>query len=604
MNLILKKNLELVKTFDKGLSEKIEKSSSVAQEVITKSGEKIFTYNVGEKKITLNSKYAPTREAKVQAENFNLTNEHAVIVGGGNGFFLREILNKAQKNKRVLYVEPEPFLFFGTLSNIELEEYAEKFSFITLTYPEDPLLKDKISDFVDIVSLEKVDFIIHPITDKHFKERVSSIIKKINDEILSIVYEFTTRLKSGKSIQFQILKNITTIVSESNLSSLKNSFKNIPAVIVSAGPSLDKNIVSLKRLSRKALIISVDTALGPLLSAGIEPHIVVVGDPSYFNYLHLKFNEPKNTFLVAEPSVTPETFEKFKGRVFIANFGKPLLELIESRIGKLGSLDVWGSVATASLSLGEYVGANPIVIVGQDFSFSYGKSYARKTYYEYNMAFFRNYNDYLNSIKMGVQKELKRVTDIYSRETFTTTRLLSYRDYFLELVKKYGVEKFINSTEGGILKDIRVMPLEDTGLVFEEKDDIDFFKKLKELYKKGKKSKNKKNLLKLLNNLLSYFSEINRVSQNEIYLYERGALLGDDVGRINDFIYSKNEFAEILENYSQEPIYTFLMEQKKVKEKDKLIDSYIRYVKKIERISEDFINELKGAKKSLGESKS
>ena len=54
--------------------------------------------------------------------------------------------------------------------------------------------------------------------------------------------------------------------------------RNIPAIIVAAGPSLNKNILELKRLKGRAFIIAVDTAIKPLLNAGIIPDMYAVVD--------------------------------------------------------------------------------------------------------------------------------------------------------------------------------------------------------------------------------------------------------------------------------------------------------------------------------------
>lgn len=42
-------------------------------------------------------------------------------------------------------------------------------------------------------------------------------------------------------------------------------------IVVAAGPSLNKNIYELKKAKGKAFIVAVDTAIKPLLKAGIVP---------------------------------------------------------------------------------------------------------------------------------------------------------------------------------------------------------------------------------------------------------------------------------------------------------------------------------------------
>ena len=49
-------------------------------------------------------------------------------------------------------------------------------------------------------------------------------------------------------------------------------------IVVAAGPSLNKNIKELKKAKGKALIIIVDTAIKPLLNAGIVPDMFFIVD--------------------------------------------------------------------------------------------------------------------------------------------------------------------------------------------------------------------------------------------------------------------------------------------------------------------------------------
>ena len=52
----------------------------------------------------------------------------------------------------------------------------------------------------------------------------------------------------------------------------------MPAIVVAAGPSLNKNIDELKRAKGKAFIIAVDTAIKPLLKKGIIPDMFAIVD--------------------------------------------------------------------------------------------------------------------------------------------------------------------------------------------------------------------------------------------------------------------------------------------------------------------------------------
>src|SRR5207237_1541067 len=46
------------------------------------------------------------------------------------------------------------------------------------------------------------------------------------------------------------------------------------------------------------------------------------------------------------------------------------------------SLETWGSVATGALDLACRMEANPIIFIGQDFAYSWGKAYASNTIFD------------------------------------------------------------------------------------------------------------------------------------------------------------------------------------------------------------------------------
>ena len=50
-------------------------------------------------------------------------------------------------------------------------------------------------------------------------------------------------------------------------------------MIVGAGPSLDDSLAALARSRDRAVVLAADTALRPLLAAGIRPDIVAAVDP-------------------------------------------------------------------------------------------------------------------------------------------------------------------------------------------------------------------------------------------------------------------------------------------------------------------------------------
>ncbi len=77
-----------------------------------------------------------------------------------------------------------------------------------------------------------------------------------------------------KNIQY----NIPEIIDSKPYDDIRDKFKDVPAFICMAGPSLKNNREKLLKIKDKAIIIAVDTSLRPLLDIGVTPDICVTHD--------------------------------------------------------------------------------------------------------------------------------------------------------------------------------------------------------------------------------------------------------------------------------------------------------------------------------------
>jgi hypothetical protein len=229
---------------------------------------------------------------------------------------------------------------------------------------------------------------------------------------------------------------------------LFDRFQNVPLVIVSAGPSLDRNVRELRGHQNRCFILAVDTALRPLLSAGIVPHAVVIADPSLLNARHIVGAMPDSTYLIAEQGVHLSALQSARRRFLFALGLFP-----DSLFAKFGfaksRLDVWGSVATAALDLALKMRANPVIFAGQDFGYSWNRDYAHHTIFD--------------GIAFDVKARATRYgTDVWNASVGTTANLVAYHDFFVRKIRQTSGVRFINATEGGILREgVDVLSLRD-----------------------------------------------------------------------------------------------------------------------------------------------
>ena len=199
------------------------------------------------------------------------------------------------------------------------------------------------------------------------------------------------------------VENLGVVAREGDVDALAGAFDGVPAIVAAAGPSLNRAIAELQRVQGRALVIAVDTALRPLLRAGIAPHIAVAVDPSERNARHLvNLDGAGGTWFVAEPGVHPHAFPTFAARTFAFRVGDnhPWPWLASLGIGR-GTLDAWGSVLVSALDLAIRMGARPIAIVGADLAYTGGQPYCRGTAFE---------EDWAREVRFG-----ERLDDVWAR---------------------------------------------------------------------------------------------------------------------------------------------------------------------------------------------
>jgi SAM-dependent methyltransferase len=256
------------------------------------------------------------------------------------------------------------------------------------------------------------------------------------------------------------LTNLPMIATESDVTALAGRFHDRPTVVVAAGPSLDRNIEELQTLDGCALIVAVDTAVRPLLAAGIRPHLVVSVDPSEGNARHLNdLPDASDMWLVTEGSVHPTVLAQFAGRIFTFRVSNhhpwPWLA---SCGGDRGVLKAWGSVLTTAFDLACQSGTGPIIFAGADLAYTDRLLYCRNTVYE------SEWSDYQTDAARAAFFELAyfpnhptcQQPDVNGVEVASAPRFVQFRDWLVARADTAGDRRIVNATCGGILHGGRI----------------------------------------------------------------------------------------------------------------------------------------------------
>ncbi len=410
----------------------------------------------GGKPMGYHSRYDPVKEAEKQIDAAYDGQTHVLLLGFGLGYMAEALLKRLPttvSGPQIFVVEPDVGVFNGALRSRDLKALlaSPRIAWCVGMTP------DQIGDFwntnLDWTVLDKLAIIDHPPSMARFKTIFARVVEKIRYLCNRSKGNLVTLMHAGFEFHSNNFANLAESFVMPGIGRLFDKFAGVPAIIVAAGPSLDKNMHLLKEVKGKFPILAVDTAFRQLIANGIKPDIVCAADPSYENSLDFVGVENVDEVVLAvEPMTHPDIYDSFSGPRMLMTFGGGLYPIFEQFREPVGKLVCWGSIATTVFDLAKNIGADPLVFIGLDLSFADGRLHARGSYSDDML--YEKVNAY-NSI------EHETADYILTRGTFKFSRpdgMVLYTDQNMKLYKDWFEDQFrqidrlvINATEGGVV---------------------------------------------------------------------------------------------------------------------------------------------------------
>lgn len=118
-----------------------------------------------------------------------------------------------------------------------------------------------------------------PIYQTRFPEGYDRYKQIIKDKYEYYRIQTNTLIKVGKQIGLASISNMRFLPNCRSGADYKDYFpEDVPAIIVAAGPSLQKNVDLLKKAKGKAITIVVDSAINTVMAHGVMPDFVITVD--------------------------------------------------------------------------------------------------------------------------------------------------------------------------------------------------------------------------------------------------------------------------------------------------------------------------------------
>ncbi|EPR0959793.1 motility associated factor glycosyltransferase family protein [Campylobacter coli] len=364
------------------------------------------------------------------------------IYGIGNALLIK---NLAKHYKHLFVFESEIELFILALSTIDLSEELKVYKVVLF----DCVAKDleiQIAMIFDQQSiLEYLSLYEMFISSHYYLKYYETSILSLNELCIksaSVAIRnaditcFLPLLTHGQFLQ-NIPSMLESIPFQRILSERKNKFEN--AIVVSAGPSLTKQLPLLKAYQDKAVIFCADGALSMLEKEGIVPDYVTNLDYSDWPIKFFQNKENlKQSIIALECATHPNVVRSLNAEnCMIVLRNKALYQRFN--LNDFGYIDTGTHVSHFSYTLALALGFKNIIMIGQDLAFDEeGNSHSKGF----------SYGEQFNGEK--TVPTLKAQAYAGKGEVLTH---ITWNDYRIKLEYLFACNdqkaKFYNATEGG-----------------------------------------------------------------------------------------------------------------------------------------------------------
>lgn len=427
-NTLFQKNLNSIKAYDIDLYQELislPSNDGTLSLNYTNKNEPNLLY----KNYPLHSMEGAIDETKkvIKSLNVNENNLNTFIIFGlGFGYLLDEIYTKYSNDFSIIVYEPniqilrtvlETVDFQNTLNanNVRITTNINMFRnhMLNLCSSQSNLKVAYLESYKQLFTNEMLDFV----------NQAQTTYK---------ILKFNLNFMANSSIKFfsELIENLDKKIQLPEFAILQNKLADKPAIIVSGGPSLSKNIDIIKKYRDKVCIFAVGTAYKALKRNGIYPDFVNIIEMNDCSEQVLG-EDIENINFISEAYTNRRFYDlKFKNHFITFSSENPANLWFEQLISRKKKIkyETKGTVAYNALFCAKIAGCNPIILIGQDLAYTNGKLYADNSpYCEFKCKYDENIKKY--SVYINDFEKLKN--DLFKYKDISDDKKNSYINYKL-----------------------------------------------------------------------------------------------------------------------------------------------------------------------------
>lgn len=410
----------------------------------TRQGDKTLYIDKDGKKIYLHSKYNPIREAEAIIEEYKDVDENTTVIfyGTGLGYHIDLFLKKHPNVNYYIY-EPIPEILYSYLSFKSMKKLPSlKLKNIILGDNEADI-KNFLNQYIDKSNRN----ILQVCLNSHinvFPDKYKQFIELFRETMTDKKSSIGVDLKFQKRWITNSMKNFGEVLSTPNiLLEKKGEFKNKPAILVAAGPSLNEEIENIRYIKEHGLayIFSVGSAVNSLIHHNIYPDAACTYDPGTYNhnvFKKIKETGIKEISMVFGSSVGYETLLNYPGKRYHMITSQDTISsyYLKDKYNNINIVFDAPTIAVVTMQLLYELGFSLIILVGQNLGYRGREKHSEGIPYS----------------RLATDKEIEnsiKVKDVYGNDIFTNESFNSMRLQMEHYIKIFPGIEVINTTKGG-----------------------------------------------------------------------------------------------------------------------------------------------------------
>ncbi len=406
------------------------------------------------KAVYLHSRYDPQAEAAKWADHVLEADKFCYLIQGfGLGYHAKALFQRLTGDVIVLILEPDVHMVRLGLSVLDFSEELDSGRLAFVCQSRKDWVHQRLSPYSSIMMMG-TKIAAHTPSTRISKPQFQALADVCLAYIDYAKTGMVTLVTNAQVTCRNVANNLGTYLASPPINELKARFAGHPAIIVSAGPSLRRNMQQLHHCRDRAVVIATQTTFKPLKSSGIVPAFVCSLDYHELSRQYYEGVDPGcDTHLVAEPKAHHSVIDAYCGPISLLSNEFARL-CLGSAHGERDGLPAGASVAHLAFYLAQYMSCDPIILIGQDLALT------DHVYHAPGTAIHESWSAELNRFGTLEMKEwdrimrskpiLRKVPDAQGRELFTEELMFNYLEQFEKDIAATHA-RVINATEGGAL---------------------------------------------------------------------------------------------------------------------------------------------------------